>query len=201
MELPTTLQMAILRAPWSFTSRRAARVSAVSPDWEIGTARTRPSRWLPVTGLGSNIHLHRQPGEGLDQIFAHHGGVEGGAAGNKAEPIQPHEVPVRDTQLRNPDLSCLQVRPIPHAVSDGLWLLKDLLEHEMGEAPLLSRLSAPREETRGPSDRKTIKGLYGDRLTSQDRKLSLLQDQDLPRLPEQRRDVRGEEDLAIPALL
>ena len=30
--LPTTLQMAMLRAPWRFASRSAASVSAVSPD-------------------------------------------------------------------------------------------------------------------------------------------------------------------------
>jgi len=45
--LPTTLQMATLRAPFCRASRRAASVSAVSPDWVITTA----SVFEPVIGL------------------------------------------------------------------------------------------------------------------------------------------------------
>ena len=43
IELPTTLQMATTREPWSLAARKAASVSAVSPDCEMGTVRTRPS--------------------------------------------------------------------------------------------------------------------------------------------------------------
>jgi hypothetical protein len=35
---PTTLQIAMLRAPFFFASRSAASVSAVSPDWVITIA-------------------------------------------------------------------------------------------------------------------------------------------------------------------
>ena len=36
--LPTTLQIAMLRAPFFFASRSAASVSAVSPDWVMTIA-------------------------------------------------------------------------------------------------------------------------------------------------------------------
>jgi hypothetical protein len=39
--LPTTLQMAMLRAPLPFASREAASVSAVSPDCVMATASDR----------------------------------------------------------------------------------------------------------------------------------------------------------------
>jgi hypothetical protein len=40
--LPTTLQIAMLRAPFRFASRSAASVSAVSPDWVMTTASSLP---------------------------------------------------------------------------------------------------------------------------------------------------------------
>ena len=41
--LPTTLQMAMLRAPFFLASRSAASVSAVSPDWVITMVSVRSS--------------------------------------------------------------------------------------------------------------------------------------------------------------
>ncbi len=47
MEEPTTLQIPNTKAPFSLASLMAARVSAVSPDWEIAITISP----LLITGL------------------------------------------------------------------------------------------------------------------------------------------------------
>ena len=40
---------------------------------------------VPVAELGAQVDLHREAAEALDEGLAHHGGVEGGAAGHQKD--------------------------------------------------------------------------------------------------------------------
>ena len=58
--LPTTLQMAMLRAPFFLASRSAASVSAVSPDWgDDDRQRVLPYDRLAIPVLGSVVDFDR----------------------------------------------------------------------------------------------------------------------------------------------
>ena len=69
--LPTTLQIAMLRAPFFFASRSAASVSAVSPDcvMTIASVFVDDDR-IAVAVLGAVVDLDRHARERLDQELA-----------------------------------------------------------------------------------------------------------------------------------
>jgi len=70
MVLPTTLTMASARGRGVLASRSAASVSAVSPDWEMTSARCFFERRVAVTKFVREFDLHRDLREFLNQILA-----------------------------------------------------------------------------------------------------------------------------------
>ena len=69
--LPTTLQIAMDRAPFFRASRSAASVSAVSPDCVITTASVRLSTiGIAVAVLRAVVHFGMEAGQLLDHVLA-----------------------------------------------------------------------------------------------------------------------------------
>ena len=78
----TTLQMASVRAPRALASLTAARVSRVSPLWEMATTRSlRAHHRLAVAELARQIDLARDARDVLDEELADQAGVVRGPAG------------------------------------------------------------------------------------------------------------------------
>ena len=92
-----------------------------------------------IAVLAADVHLHRNSGQILHNIFAHQARMIGGAAGTDHHAPSGGKGFLRD--LRKGDT------PIPyprgHRLPDGLGLLHHLLEHEMGIAALFSRQIRP----------------------------------------------------------
>ena len=95
--LPTTLQIAMLRAPFRFASRRAASVSAVSPGLRDDDRKlVGADDWVPIAILGSVVHFDGDLGERLDQILADERRVPGGTPGDDRDLLESAERLFRD---------------------------------------------------------------------------------------------------------
>ena len=74
--------------PCASHSRRAASVSAVSPDWRDGEdERVSVDRRVAVAELAGVLDLDRDAGELLDQVLADQGRVPAGAAGGEDDAV------------------------------------------------------------------------------------------------------------------
>ncbi len=81
MVLPTTLHRASVRSPLRLDSRRAASVSAVSPDCVIPKHHgVSFQRRIAITKLAGIFHFDWNPRELLEQRFADQGRMIAGAA-------------------------------------------------------------------------------------------------------------------------
>ena len=93
MVLPTTLQMASVGWPLRFDSRRAASVSAVSPDWRDGDDDgVAVDRRIAVAELAGVFDLDGDAGELLEQILADQGRVIAGAARRQDDALGPAQL-------------------------------------------------------------------------------------------------------------
>ena len=72
MVLPTTLQMPSVGQPLRFISRkRRQRVGRLAALRDGEHQRVVVQRRIAVSQLAGIFHFHRQPGQGLDLVFAH----------------------------------------------------------------------------------------------------------------------------------
>ena len=86
--LPTTLQMAMLRAPFFFASRSAASVSAVSPDCVITIASVfSDDDRIAVAVLRSVVDVDRHARQRLDQELADQARMPRRAARQDHDPL------------------------------------------------------------------------------------------------------------------
>ena len=158
--LPTTLQMARLRAPLRRASRSAASVSAVSPDCVMTTTSVRPpDDRVPVAELGAVVHLDRQVRQLLDQELPDQAGVPRGAAGDDADRVDGRRVV---GHVAEEHASRVERHPAEDGLADGLRLLVDFLEHEVLVAGLLGHHRVPRHVLRLPRDRRAREIAEGD---------------------------------------
>ncbi len=95
-------------------------------DEERGTARLETA--LPVTELGRDIDIDGKLGPALEPIFGDEAGIIGGAAGRDRQTRQLGEI---EGELRQRDRARGEIDQARQRVADDLWLLVDLLRHEM----------------------------------------------------------------------
>ena len=89
------------------------------------------------------------------------------------------------------------VDPAGDALAQRLGLLVDLLEHEMLVAALLGRLGRPVDGRHGALERDAGDVRHGDAPRSEIRDVAVLEEDDLVGVGQDRRDVGGEEALAV----
>mmetsp|Transcript_28124 Transcript_28124/g.81105 ORF Transcript_28124/g.81105 Transcript_28124/m.81105 type:complete len:427 (-) Transcript_28124:629-1909(-) len=111
----------------------------------------RGDQGSPVAELAGVLHLHRQLRQALERVLADQPRVEGRAAGadddprGRGHPLQRAEAIVQGllqaTKLQPPELLTLvPVEPAAHGVPQRVWLVHDLLEHEVPVARFLDLL-------------------------------------------------------------
>ena len=119
------------------------------------------------------------------------------AARDEAQPVETGELSIPEPQLGDPDVEPLGIHPFAHRVSHGLRLLEDLFEHEVGIAGLLRRLTVPGDGARLTPNRNPVERPQRDPFRGHRRQLSIVENEDLPRLPQQGRYVRRDEHLPL----
>ncbi len=117
---------------------------------------------------------------GHDVDFADFGGL----LRRKADIVQPDGLPRRD--------------PAGHGVADRLGLLVDFLHHEVLEAALFRRARAPGHVVDLLVQLLALQRIDADPGGREDRELLVFQIEDVPRMVQNRGDVRGDEILAFP---
>ena len=142
---PTAFTIPMVGAPRRFASRRAASVSAVSPDWLMASTSVRLiHQGTLVAELRGVLHFHRNPGQLLQHVLAQKGRVPGGSAGGDDDPLDPQELQVRDGDPARAWPIPPPSRSRPRRTSRSeVGLLEDLLEHEVLEATLLDGSEVP----------------------------------------------------------
>ncbi len=132
MVLATLLQIPSVRWPLRWLSRRAARVSAVSPLWLMtNDERVFVQRHVPVTELAGDLHLGRKTGQGLDGVFANHGGVVSRAAADEDDAVNLAQFGRRHVQSAELGRGFFVGEAAAHGVAHRGRLLVDFLEHEV----------------------------------------------------------------------
>ncbi len=122
--------------------RSAARVSAVSPDWEMVTNRgVRADGDAAIAEFAGHLHLAGDADVFLDPVARHRTGMEAGAAGDDLDLGGPWR-----TTRTPPDRSLGQDLTVTQAAFQGALdhtgLLVDLLEHEVAIGALVGGLAA-----------------------------------------------------------
>ena len=86
---------------------------------------------LSVSELRGDIHLDREPREGLDEVLPDQRGVPRGPARHETESVETREITIPEPQLGDPDVGGFRVHAVADRVLKSLGLLEDLLEHEV----------------------------------------------------------------------
>jgi hypothetical protein len=141
---PTTLQMLVTTAPLLMASRTAARVSAVSPDWLMASHhRLGLDYRVAVAELGGLLDVGRDARQVLEIVFAHHAGVEAGAAGGDDYAVDLGHLARREVEPLEARGGGGLVEASAQGVGEGVGLLEDLLEHEVLETALFGGGGVP----------------------------------------------------------
>src|SRR5207247_9159393 len=151
-----------------------------------------------IAELGGDVDLDGEAGKLFDQVLADQGGVPGGAAGDEAEAVEAGGVAILEAELWDADVGRLEVQAFAHGVAEGLGLLEDFFEHEVGVAGLFGGLAVPGDGGRAAAKGRPVERAQGDAVGGQDGELALVEDEDLAGLAEQGGDVGGDEHLAAP---
>src|SRR5688500_7306974 len=128
---PTTFTMPIARAPRRCASRMAASVSAVSPDWEMTMHKVR--------SLMIGLRYRNSEAYSTSTGTRAHSSIMCSAMSAECQ-LVPHAVMTMLSKASRS--SALMLRPPSFAVPSGeqaaahrvlhaLWLLEDLLQHEV----------------------------------------------------------------------
>ena len=196
--LPMTLQMAMLEAPSRFASRRAASVSAVSPDCVMMTA----SVFLPTIGIAVAVFrpvvdFDRQACELLDHELADQRGVPRRAARQNRHAVYRRQLRLGDLHLFEEDLAGVLGNAAEDRLSRGGRLLEDFLEHEVLVAGLLRHDRIPQHALGGFGHRTAEEVGKRHAAAGDDRHLFIAQEHDVAGVVEDRRDVGRDEELAV----
>src|SRR5204862_6647501 len=114
------------------------------------------------------VDLGGEPGKLSDQVLAAQGGVPAGAAGDEAEAVEAGEVAILEAELGDADVGRLEVQAFAHGVAEGLGLLEDFLEHEVGIAGLFGGLAGPGDGGRAAATGRPVERAAGDAVRGQD---------------------------------
>ena len=147
--------------------------------------------------LRAVVDFGGDPRQLLDQELAHQRGVPRGAASHQVDSPRARQLLFGEIELGDVDGARFQGDASPQRVGDGLGLLVDLLEHEVPVTALLGGHGVPGDPPGGArqrpcggvEDAESARPHLGD--------LAVFQEGHVPGVLEQRRDVRGDEGLAV----
>jgi hypothetical protein len=139
--------------------------------------------------------LHGQPREFFHEILADQRRVPGGATADEAQPVEAGEIAVPELELGNVDLPGVGIDTIAHGAADHVGLLEDFLQHEMRIAALFRGVGIPADDGARTVNGRAVESPDGKVTAGEPRELAVFEHQHLPRLSEERRDIRGEEHL------
>ena len=183
--------IARVRAPCSRASFIAASVSAVSSDHE----RVLREHGIPVDPLGGDVGLDRDARPLLDDVTAHDRRVVGRPACDDDDATEVTNLELGQADAVEHELAAS--RAVADRLADRFGLIVDLLQHERLVAALLGPFVVP-------VDRLDLlvldfaAGVEESRSRRCDRDHFTFVDQlDATRLPQECRDRRGEEHLAV----
>ena len=91
-------------------------------------------RRVAIAEFAGVLDFDGQPGQRLDLVLAHQGGVPTCAAGGHDAASDREELLRREVQAAELRRGGVRVEPAAHGVFDRLGLFKDFLEHVVGEA-------------------------------------------------------------------
>ena len=114
--------------------------------------------------------------------------MPGGAARDHSDAVDPLELLAVETER------AVQITERAHRRRESARLLVDLFQHEVGIAVLLGRRGVPGDRRHGLLDGAAVEPDDPYALARQHGHLAVVEHEDVPRVPEDRRDVRGEED-------
>ena len=153
---------------------------------------------VAVAELRAVIHLHRDPAQLLDHELPDQGRVPGGAAGDQDHLAHLRQGFVQRVHPLEEDLSRILREPTADRVPHGARLLVDLLQHEMLVAALLRQDGAPSHRLDGPLNRLPRQRRDLHSLLRENHHLSVVQEQHVPGVAEDGRDVGGEKEIPVP---
>ena len=96
---------------------------------------------VAVAELRGQKHLHRPAQQPLQVVLAHHAHMVGRAAGDDVDLVEVPDLPGGELQIIQRHVAVPDAGE--HGLAEGLRLLHDLLEHEVGVAALFRRGHVP----------------------------------------------------------
>ena len=143
--LPTTLQIAMLRAPFFLRlAQRRERVGGLPRLRDDDRERVLRDDRIAVAVLGSVVDVDRHARERLDQELADQRRVPRRAAREDDDALDLAQRLVGDLDLVQEHPAALERRAAEHGLLDRPRLLEDLLEHEVLVSGLLRHDRIPR---------------------------------------------------------
>src|SRR5438309_5905243 len=151
---------------------------------------------MTIAKLGGRFDLNRDAGQVLDQVLAHHSGVQGAAGAHDDDTLVVKQVAITEIELRKTHLSVVEERA-PDDVANGLAVLMDLLEHEMRKTSLLRLADVPGNAHHFGLDGRSFEVGHDRAELADGNHLPLAQDQRLAGVGEDARDVGAVEPLLL----
>ncbi len=175
---------------------RAERVGRLARLGDGDHERLGAHDRVAVAELGGQVRLGRQARQALDHRAREHRRVEGRAARDQHDALdRAHGVGV-EPHVGEDDAAGLGGDAAAEGVGDRARLLVDLLEHEVPIAALLRHDRVPEDLDRVALDGLALERRELDAARRHHRHLVVLEDHDVARVREDRRDVGGDEHLA-----
>ncbi len=160
--------------------------------------RSRRDEAPPVAELGRVVDLDRDARHLLEEELPDESRVPARPAGDDHDPVDSGEELRGDSHRVFAETPRLEGELVPHRLDDDRWLLGDLLGHEVGVAPLLGGDGVPRDAPRRPAPRRAVEAGHVDRRRGQRHEVAVLEEDEVPRVRQQRRGVGGDEVLPRP---
>ena len=152
---------------------------------------------IAIAELRGDIHLDEDARHLLDVVFSDETRVVSRAAGDDVNLIERIEIRGIPSEFLEGNRLLVRGDALTHRITHRLWLLVDLLEHEMLIAALLRSLGIPRDLEDLLRDGRAQMIRHLDCILAHNGKLAIGKDVGAARLGDDRGDIRGDEVLAL----
>ncbi len=154
---------------------------------------------LAVAVFAGDLGLHRNARQALDEGFAHHARVVGGAARHNGELAQQDRLLAGERHTVAPQGEGVGIDIMPQGVRNRAGLLKNFLEHEVVEPFLLSGIHIPADLLNLLLNGAAVRREEGDAVGGDLRDLMVVGQVDLAGIAQQRRHIACDVVGALPA--
>ena len=117
--------------PFAFAQRRQG-IDCLPALADRKHERVFVHRHVAIAKFAGELDLGRNMGETFDQTFADSAGMESRSASGQNDPVDIPQFPRRHVESTELGGALFDGETAAHRIPDGVRLLKDLLEHEMG---------------------------------------------------------------------